>query len=266
MEAITFAIWTKVCCLIFLLPFIIYNGIPNDPLFYLFTFCSALIWSIADIIMWRSIPIIGSGVFSRTIPLSVIISFLLWFLIDPSLFEKYANQPTISALILGVLVLSTYFAIRLKKCTVTSSAVRRVWFVIAAFAVSPIIAMLAIQHAPIQQGAWSFVFFEALFMLMLWAVYIRIKKPIKVSSLISIQNFKFGIISGIIMALMVTTYIYGLYHTENPGYILALISLEAAFVSFINHLRKKKDDSDIWAGLGVVACVIVLIILKTQIQ
>lgn len=266
MEPVTLAIWSKICCVLFIIPLVIYYGMPTDPLFYLFTILSGIIWSIGDVIMWKTIPVIGSGVFTRTLPISVILNFILWFAVDPSIIGKYINQPIISGLIFLTLGLSCYFAMRMKKCHVTRTALKQMWFVILSFVVGPMMAMLASKYAVPDKGAWGFVFFEAMVMLFLWMNYIFIKSPIKFNTIISKQNLKYGLIAGFLMASMVITYIYGMYHSDNPGYILALISLEAVIVSIVNRLRGKKDDSDIMAGLGIVACAIALILLKTQIQ
>lgn len=260
-----FSIWTKIYCAVFVLPFVCYYGVPSDPLFYIYCFGSASLWAIADIIALRAIPIVGGGVFARTIPLSFILNFLLWFAIDPDLILRYMSQPLLSGFILLVLIASTYFAMRLNQCEVTKSALKRIWFVIVAFVFGPLMAMLASKHAPQSQGPWSFTLFESFFMLFLWGVYMGIRKPVPIKLFVSKFHLKFGAICGLIMAVMVTTYLYGLYHSDNPAYMLAIISLEGVLVSVVHRIIKKKDDSDIIAGIGIVMCVIALILAKGQL-
>src|SRR5262245_2832052 len=99
------AFWIKAACIMVAFPFMMMHGVPDAPQFYFYLFLSAIIYAISDVVFFSSIPKTSAGAVSRLIPTASVIGFLLWFVIDPSLFATYAAQPVISGLIFITLCL-----------------------------------------------------------------------------------------------------------------------------------------------------------------
>src|SRR5690606_3367431 len=149
-EPFAIAFWNKVAVIVFLLPVACYFGFPDQPAFYALVFANAVIWVISDVIFFGAVAKSGAGVISRLMPISVIVTFCVWFLFDPALFHTYLETPVRSALILLTLCASVWFAMQLKHCPVSWQALRLVWFVLFAAVIGPIMFKLIAQHTDIQ--------------------------------------------------------------------------------------------------------------------
>lgn len=264
-EGFALAIWCKIACIVFTFPFVLMQGLPTNPLFYAFLALQAAIFAINDVILFRNIPVLGAGIISRLMPTTIIFGFFLWFVIDPSLISQYAANPLISLLIISVLGLATWFAMRLKECHISMQAVRILWFVILANTLGPIIAKLVTNHADIHQGPLAFTFVEAWMMIALWMAYLLVARPVPISSLFVRKTWIGGMIIGAIMAAMIIVHVTGFYYIDNPGYISAIKLVDAVMIVGAHKLTGKNDGSDIRSGIGIVVCAIALIILKSQI-
>jgi hypothetical protein len=256
------AFWNKAACLIITAPFVLYHGLPDQPMFYVYLGLTAVLYAISDVIFFSAIPKSSAGAVSRLIPTAAVIGFLLWFVIDPSLFEKYAAKPAISGLIFLTLCLFAFFAFRLKKCTVTMETLRNVWFVIFAAVLGPLLTKLITFHADMKQAIYAYVFFQALMMMVLWLGYLFIRKPIPTAEFFASESWRKGMIIGSVSAGMILMKFTSYYYVDNPAYIPAIIALDSVIILLIYKLWGRKSEEDVRSGLGIVACAATLIILK----
>jgi hypothetical protein len=263
-EGFALALWCKVACVIVTLPFVIVYGLPADPRFYAWISLQALIFAISDVVFFRHLPDIGAGVISRVLPGTVILGFFLWFAVEPDDIRLYLEQPVIAGLICAVLSGATFFAMRLKRCAVSMRAVRVLWFVIFAATVGPLLAKITTRYAGIGQGAFGFTFSEALMMICMWLVYIAVRRPVSFSSLVQWDTVRKSLLIGIVTASLVCVFVASYYYIDNPGYISALQLVSAVIILAVHRRMGKRDDSDVAAGFGIVACAMALIVLKAQ--
>lgn len=259
------AFWIKFVCVIVSLPFVIIHGMPDHPLFYVYLALSAVLYAISDVFFFSAIPKSSAGAVSRLIPSAAVLGFLLWFIIDPALLEKYLQAPVISAGILASLCLFAFFALRLKKCTITMQTLRDVWFVIFAATVGPILTKLTAMHADMETARYAYVFFQAGMMMILWLVYLVIKKPVPVDVFFARATWQPAMLIGLAASAMVLTKFTSYYYVDNPAYIPAIIALDSVLILFAYKLWGRKAEGDIASGLGIVACSAAIIILKAQI-
>lgn len=265
-EGLAVAIWCKVACVAVTLPFALWHGFPEAPLFYAVIAAQAVMWSIADVIMYRAISEIGAGVIARLLPLTVVVSFLMWFAYDPSLAVRYADSPGVSAAILAVLVLTVFFAMQMRKCAVTMRAVRKTWFFLVASCIGVLFSKIAMDAADPERGPMAYTLCEALAMLSLWGGYIAFRRREVFAKLLERRTMRGGLIVGAWQAAFVILFLVGMFHVDNPGYVWALQLLSAVFIVVYHRLRGHDDGSDVRAGLGVVVCTMVLVFLKEQVQ
>lgn len=259
------AFWNKAACLIVAFPFVCYYGMPQHPMFYVFVSLTAVLYAISDVVFFTSIPKSSAGAVSRLVPSASVLSFLLWFLIDPSLLEKYAKVPVVSALILLTLCLFSFFAFRLKKCDVTMQTLRFVWFVIFAATVGPILTKLVTHYADMKQAIYGYVFFQALMMMVLWLIYLFIRKPVPLDTFFARSTWQRGLVIGMVSAGGILLKFTSLVYVDNPGYIPAIIALDSVIILLAYKAWGWKIEGNIRAGLGIVACAIALIVLKAQV-
>ena len=259
------AFWIKAACVLVTLPFVIIHGIPPDPLFYIYLFLTAILYAISDVVFFTSITKTGAGAVARLIPSASIFSFLLWFTIDPALLDKYLSAPVIFALILLTLCLFAFFAFRLKKCKITMNTVRAIWFVIFAATIGPVLTKMTTFYASKDVAIYSYVFFQALMMMVLWLAYLFVRKPVPVSDFFSRGAAGRGLLIGTVAAAMVLMKFTSYYYVDNPAYIPAIIALDSVLILFVYKLWGRKAEGDLASGFGIVACAITLIVLRAQV-
>lgn len=264
-EGFALAYWNKIMTALVALPLVIINGLPADPIFYAALGASCVIYAISDVIFFRAIPIVGAGIVSRILPVSVIFTFLLWFVIDPALLQKYLTTPVISGLIFCVLLFWVWCATHLKKCEVTMAAVKVVWFVVVAAIIGGPLTKIAVNHAGIATGPYAYTFVGAVIMLALWTVYYALRRPIPMNVLFSRHTCLGGMLIGCVSACAVISSIFAYYYVDNPGYIPAVRYLDSVVILGFYALIGRKSEGNLKAGLGLVACAATLIVLKAQI-
>jgi hypothetical protein len=259
------AFWNKAACLLITFPFLLIHGLPDNPAFYGLLFVTAILYAISDVVFFSSIPKTSAGAVSRLIPSASVIGFLLWFIIDPGLLQKYMAEPAIFALIFAALCLFAFFAFRLKECNVTMQTLRDIWFVIFAATAGPILTKLVTFTADMNEARYAYVFFQALMMMVLWLVYLALRNPVPVKTFFARSTWQRGLLIGACGAGAVLLKFTSFYYVDNPAYIPAIIALDSVIILGFYKARGWPIEGDIRSGLGIVACAIALIILKAQI-
>jgi hypothetical protein len=257
------AFWNKVTCVLLAFPFVLHFGLPDNPHFYMLLAAQAVLWAISDVYFFNAVSKSGAGVVSRLLPGSVILTFILWFAVKPELFSHYMETPAIFAAIFGVICLSAYFAMRLKNCPFSLAGAKALWFVIFASVVGPIAIKLVTEQTTIERGPYAMIFVEGLLMMSMWAVFYAVRRPIPWADLTSFHSIKTGVMVGFCSATMMFLNINAFFTVDNPAYLTAVKFLDSVIILLLYILTKRKDDSDIIAGLGVVACAAALVILKS---
>lgn len=257
------AFWNKVACFLAMIPFVIYHGLPDNPYFYALMAAQAALWAISDVILFSTIPKVGAGVVSRLLPASVILVFMAWFIVDPALLSKYNAKPGLFAMIGGVIVLSAYFAMRLKRCPISWQGARALWFVFFACVAGPIAMKLATREVEIERGPYAMVFTEAAMMMGFWIIYYLWRRPVPAHVFMGFHAIKTGFMVGACSVAMIILNIHAMYGVDNPAYLTAVKFLDSVIIALLYILTKRKDDSDVIAGFGVVGCAAALVILKS---
>lgn len=265
-DGFALAFWNKIICFLVTIPFVVVNGLPHNPNFYVFLGIGAFMYALSDVVFFRGISKVGAGVVARLLPGAMIVSFLLWFAVKPSLFHKYMQEPVIAFAIFAVICASAWFAGHVKKCHVSMSALRTIWFVVFAACVGPILAKTVTTYADIGKGPAAYIFAEAIMMMAIWTVYFLIFRPISTKVLFSRHSCFGGAVIGLVSAALVTSNIYAYYHVDNPAYIPAIKYLDSIIILGVYVLTGRKANGNVWSGLGVVACAAALVVLKAQIH
>ncbi|MCK6417319.1 MAG: hypothetical protein L6Q57_00020 [Alphaproteobacteria bacterium] len=259
------AFWIKATCVAVTVPFVILYGLPDVLLFYVYLFLTAILYAISDVVFYSGITKSDAGAVSRLVPSASVLSFLLWFMIDPALLDKYLQAPVIAALIFITLCLFSFFALRLKKCVFTMDTLRAVWFVIFAATVGPVLTKMITLQVDMKQAIYATVFLQAAMMMGLWLVYLFIKKPVPLRVFFAPGTVRPGMTIGLVAATMVILKFTSYYFVDNPAYIPAMIALDSVIILLVYRLWGKRAEGDIASGLGIVACAVALIILKAQV-
>lgn len=264
-DGFALAFWNKAAAVIFMIPWVIWQGLPDQWQFYALVAAQAGLWAISDVIFFRALPVVGAGVISRILPISVIVTFVLWFFFDPALLGDYLSTPVRSALVCVALCGSVYFAMRLKHDPVSWAAIRRIWFVLFAAVIGPLMYKMVTQYTTIQQGPFAYVLFEGMIMVLLWTVFYQAKtvKPVTMQVLFAKESIRAGAIVGAAMCLVSLTKFAAMHYVDNPGLVPAVKYLDAIIVMAYYKAIGKVERADVIAGLGIVGCAAAIIVLRS---
>jgi hypothetical protein len=255
--------WMKACVVVVGIPFVINFGLPTNPMFYLATFVSAILWAISDIAYFKTIPKVGAGVVTRVVPMTVIITFLVWILIDESVRSKYLADPIQASLIAGTIFLSAFFAFRLTKCPLSWQGIRMLWFVLFACAIGPILDTLSVKSDDIKLAPYAFMVIQGLLMMSFWAIYNLKTKVFEYKQMLEPTAIKAGLSIGVIAAFSMIMRTTGFAMAENPAYLTVMLFTDALWVLLIYKIIGRKEESDILSGIGIVFCAMGLILIKS---
>jgi uncharacterized membrane protein len=256
------AFWIKFVTVLFAIPFIIHLGLPSHPLFYVYVGVTAILYSLSDIVYFRAIPVIGSGLVTRLLPASVVITFFLWFIIDPALARTYLAEPWKAVSIVAIMALFTFCATQIKKCAVSWQGVRVIWFVILAACIGPIFSKLSMRYAEEHQAAYAYIFIQAIMMIVFLSGVYVIKKPTTKQAMLAKGSIQMGMTIGIAITLAGLFKMRAIQYVDNPGLASVVIFTDVLIVMGVYKMMGKKEDSNVWAGLGIVACAILVILVR----
>lgn len=257
------AFWAKVACIVLMLPLALYFGFPDNPLFYALVLSQAVLWAISDVIFFNAIARVGAGVISRILPLSVIATFCLWFAIDPALLGEYLETPVRSGLVFLTLCASVWFTMQLKACAISWQALRIIWFVLFAAVVGPLLFKLVAQYADIQRGPFSYVVVEAAAMVTMWTIYHVIRRPVPRAVMLAPSVIKAGFMVGFFMSLMVASNFVAIFYVDNPGLVPAVKFTDTLLIMLFYKATGRTETANVAAGLGIVACAAIIILLRS---
>jgi len=257
------AFWNKVACITFMIPAILYFGLPDNWVFYALVAGQAMLWVVSDVIFFTAIPKVGAGVISRILPISIIFTFCLWFLFDPGLLDDYMQVPMRSGLVFLTLCASVYFATRLKHCPVSWEAFRLIWFVVFASIIGPLAFKLVTQQTNLQQGPFSFVFCEAFVMVTCWLIWYWVRKPVTREVLFCKEAARAGFMIGSVSSLMIASNFVAVYYVDNPALVPAIKFTDTMIILIAYKFMGRKETADVISGLGIVVCAATIILLKS---
>ncbi|MGE3623078.1 MAG: hypothetical protein AB7H77_04290 [Bdellovibrionales bacterium] len=263
-EPFALAMAIKVVMVLVTLPFVITQGLPTAPVFYLAICFTAVIWCISDVYYYRAVQVVGAGPVSRILPATAILTFVAWFFFDPALLDRYFAAPWVGAAITGCILMATFFATCLTRCMVSRQAVRLLWFVMLASAMDPIATKLILHSAgAAKQAPFAYVFVEAVLMLVLWSGYGAVKKPVALSAFVSPTVIKAGLMIGALNATRLILQNFAYMDVENPTYLRVMMFTDALWIILIYKLVGRREEANVKAGLGIVAAAAGLVLLKS---
>ena len=98
----------------------------------------------------------------------------------------------------------------------------------------------------------------------IWGIFYAIKKPVSGKIFFSrhaiTTGFMISLSSGTANVLMN----FALMRVEHPAYLSVILLTDSALIYLYYRLTGKKDESNVAAGLGIVACAMALVIVKSM--
>lgn len=258
------AVWLKIIALMVAVPVLAEVGLPQNPVFYLFTAGAAAIWCYNDLVYFEAVKNHGAALLARLGPLGIILGFVAWFIVNPELLQKYiADMPRFIGVSVA-LILTVISAACLKHCQFSAQALKTIWPIIIAAAIGIILLKMAVDYAPDNQGVFGYVGFEAGMMLIFYTVYFSLNRRSALTEIFSPHGLKSGGIVGLLLVAAVITRTYAHKNVDHPAFVSAIGMLDVIWLIFLTKISGWKDDSNKIAGLGIVLAALMIALLKIK--
>ena len=253
--------WSRLFTVLALTPCAAFVRMPQSPLFYAAVVATAFCAAFGDIRTFNVAARYGGGVVSRTQPLVIFMTFLLWFAFNPALFGQYARHPLHTGLVLLALGGCGFFSSRLRKCAISRRAFLEMLPALFAYTAATVLNKYAMGHGPLAGAVFGYMYMQSATVVILTGGYILLKgkrpraetgerRPRKMAR--AAAMLVFGWIGAMIFKSTAMAFV------PNPAYLSALLYTAPVFIAIFYKLTGHKEEADIMSGLGLVACAALL--------
>ena len=249
----------RVISFLFLLPGACLLPWPQTATFYIATGAGIALISIMDIFMITASVKNGAGVTSRILPLSVFATFFLWTAISPMLWVEYTNNLLKTGGIVFSITLAGLCTLRLRQCEMSRAAMKVLIPAVIMSAVVSVCAKIAVDSSP-ETGAYYWAFLQTVVLSPFYFLIIR-AMPQRFESVKITRAFwlaagigAFASVTHILLKIKAYNFV------ENPAYVLILLLTSPLWVLVFNRVKGQRENTDIYAGLGIVLAAMCLII------
>ena len=257
------AIWFKVILCLPVLPIVLFVGLPTDPIFYICVICTAPLGIIGDKYSFNVAAKYGGGVVSRLLPLHVLLIFGFWLIVNPSLFSSYFENIWVGAGIVLSLIGIAFFSNKMRKCEISYQAFKEIAPAIIAYAITPVIGKIAFDHSDLHQGVYAYIFLQAVTTTIIGLPILAHQQKKQNKPMITYPIFKASMIVSVCVFLHLVTKNYAFSIVDDPTFPVAIIMASPLFILLFYKLTNHKEEANIWAGIGIVLSIIILVILKS---
>ena len=249
---------------LFALPFY-FIGAPQDPRFYVGLVGATIPAIYCDIRRYNASAKFGGGMVSRIMPLTLIVSFFLWFFLDVALLKAYMANPLVSAGIVACILAIMFLLFRLRSnCAINKEAIAYLVPVVFAAAVMNIAHKYAMDHTNLLEGIIAYLWLQA-FIMLLASFYIIRHQEFSVKGAFSGQSRAAGLTLIVLSIAVIAFKATAMKYTPHPTYVLAIVTTTSVWVSILYRLIKHKEEARVREGLIVVFLVALMIYLTSLI-
>ena len=256
------AIWVKLVAVAIALPVLVQTGMPQTPVFYVFTALAALTWCVNDLVYYRAIEHHGAALVARLTPLSIVVSFVAWFAVKPDLLARYLADPPRFAAIAAILAFAVGCAVMARRCRYNAAALKSLTAVLAAAVFGTFMVKLAVSSAPGFTGVFGYVGVEGAAMLAFYALWFGGRDRLAGRAVFAREGLRTGPAIGVLMAAGIVLRGFAQQKVDHPAYVSAVGMLEIAWLMAMARLSGWPDKGGKLAGLGIVLAAMAMAALK----
>lgn len=263
--------WSRVLTALALLPLMSHLALPTDPAFYIAVSLTVVFTVLGDIRTFNASAVHGAGVVSRLMPLTVWGSFLVWFLFDPLLLGRYAQNPQTALGICAALLGCVFFAMRLNRSPVHREVFIELLPALLAYTATTVLNKYAMNHGPLIGAVFAYMFVQSSLAAVLTGFYAlwRLRTPTapRITPELAARGFSpasaLAVASVMMSAVWIAHMVYknsAMAYAANPAYIAALGLTAPVFISLYYRLTNHREEADVISGYGVVICALALVV------
>ncbi len=258
------AVWIKLIAVTVAFPVLLRTGLPQEPMFYIFTGLAAMVWCVNDLIYFRAVNEHGAALLARLSPLGLIAIFIAWFFIRPELLHQYLQDGPRFAAVCAVLLFCVGCAVAVRRCPFSWQALKSIWFVIVASVIGTFLVKEAVDAAPVAKGVFGYVGIEAALMLLFYGAWFSLRDKAGGRAVFSRHGVKTGLVVGGFLVAAIILRTAAQQKVDHPAYVTMISMLDVVWLMVLTPLSGWKDRSNKWAGLGIAASALALAFLKVR--
>jgi len=246
-------------------PFVLNASFVYDWHFIFVVILTAALGSFGDVRLMDTVVKYGAGVSARLQPLTVFLSFFLWFLFDPALLSRYAAHPLNTAGIVAALGGCVWFATQMRRCNISKAAFIQMLPALLCYTAVNVLNKYAMGLAPLTSAVFAYMYFQSVAVVVMMGGYAlwQKEKP-KAES----WNAKRLTLAASLLAFSWIGHMifknYAMAFAENPSYQSAINLTSAPLISLFYLAARHKEEADVKSGMGVVACAVALAFLTVR--
>lgn len=258
--------WMRVVVIVAMWPFMKTLPLSEDPVFYLTVIVTSFAASFADLRTFNASARFGGGVASRVYPATVWCAFFMWFMFDPQLLSRYAQNPVNTAGVLAALGGCVYFAMRINRCTVTRQALLYMSPALFCYALTVVLNKFAMSRGALDSVVYSYMYFQSFFSIVIVGCYAiwRQKTDPQVGGWGKREMLAAALIAGFTWICGMIYKNYAMSFTPNPSYVAALGLTVPVFIAAFYRITGHREEADVKSGMGIVASAALLALMAVK--
>jgi len=254
--------FSRIITVLLMTPFVLMIPWPNNPIFYVIVFFTAIFGASADIRTFNVSAKYGGGVASRTMPFIIFFSFFIWLFFDVDLLKDYMNHPLNTIGILASLLGVIYFSLRLKKCKISNAAFIAMLPALLGYTVNTILVKFSMHMGDPAGVVFGYMYVQSIAAIFFTGIYAYWRENKMPSLYVSKRKILFASI--LLSILWIGTMIfknYAMIFIPNPAYYSSIVQISPILIAIFYYFTKHKETADVKSGIGVVACAILLVLM-----
>ena len=259
---------SRVFTLLAFIPILFFIPAPDSLHFYIPVLVTGILVGFADTNMMNLTVQFGGGVVSRILPLVIFITFVFWLVIRPSQIFEYSETPVKSVFILMSLAGCVFFASNMRHCDISFEALKKMLPTLACFALNMVLAKYAFEHSEFHSGVYYYILIQTATVVPIMCVLgtTTKKKFLKIepAKFLSRKILGPGLLVSLFWILSMICKNYANTLTPNPAYVIALAMTVPVWVLIAYRLTGHEDKADAKAGIGLMACAILLSVFNIK--
>lgn len=258
--------WARVCTVALMTPFMFIIDWPENPIYYVAVFATAFFGAFADTRLFNVSSKYGGGVVSRTTPLAIFTTFVVWLFFEPELIGKYISEPFRTAGIVLAMAGCVFFSMRIKKCEVSREALFAMLPVVLCYTVTGVLNKFSMSKGSHDGVVFCYMYLQSVGVIPIMAAYLYSTNKNKfgkfnINFLFNKYAVKVGLFFAILWIGSMTFKNTAMITIPNPAYGTVLGQLSPVLISVIYYFLKHKEEGDVKSGFGIVACALLMSLL-----
>ena len=259
---------------VILLPLPFFMSFDADIIFFLCLLTISILAVFADNRMYTIIREYGGGVAARITPLMVFLTFFMSLVSHPENLYIYTQNPLISGGIVASILCAIYCASHLRSCEVSKKAYLYALIPLISYAACNILAKISLHHADPQSGSFYYVLIQGWFMGICTVFLIKDIPSGKKSEaidftsrayLLSKRTWLFGLGMGVVVSIMMISRNFSYLYAFDVSYPVMIQLLAPFWISLFYVIIKRKEETRILPGFGIVLAAIALTFFASQL-